>query len=998
MKWRTPEQAGLQPLGALPPLGRAERWQVGQSARRAAAANGTADGELWRLPAGDPSRSELRWGMARGIGPFSLAGEDEHGSWYVKKTTSRTLGSWLKSAPDPVAGLRLFERLAQLLDSCERKGIFPGPLLPDAVLVDEGGSEPLLVAEAWLRELVAAPPATLAPERHNLRFFPPEQAAGAEWDARANRYAFGLYFYQLLAGEPAFAGQGLRLSLEARSQQTPAALAAERARLLPPGVQSLALRLLSPESAERPPSARAILQELGRYTQARGVAAEAAPLRHEASPPAPAVAHAAGRRALPLSLLALLVGALLAALAVGARGVGQRDTPSTGRRDALRGASSANDCASCHPRHSDEWRGSVMGHAATSPLFQALEQLITEQIGRDADCPDGAGVLRPAGGGACRDRKTGLPLTGSGGEGWCSNCHLPNIQLTQGPAEFRALEPRSPTHAPLAELVPAVTLEGIGCAVCHQAAGPVTAGAERRGEYEGNPFWTSTVSGRRFDFRPEAARGQHGIANSGYRLDPSVFLASAAPRDAELVPGGAHQRTPASARRYQRSSEFCGSCHDVRLFGTDVLGAARGEHFKRLRNGYSEWADWARGRERRGQSAPSCVDCHMSSFPGVCLPDPRAGARRDRGCPPGTRFEARAPGTLPQGQSATDSAAPSPQHPHFLSGVEVPLDPRLTVVGEEDGLLDAGGLPLGSRGRRDLMLAATLRLEIGRLERRGSRLSVPLSVENVAAGHRVPGGFSQERELWLHVAVRDGNDRLVYEVGAVRGAADDLGDKRFLRVNTDDRLLYAQGRPLGLFGADVADGPDAPRWSPPPELGGRRFRGRGLINFQNGFLRCVKCIGRLTSDGRCEALPGQDFSRAARYDDAAYDADTGDCNSNLRGREALLEVFFPVGALDAGRGILKAPDAIIDTRSLAPEEPALYVYDLDVGRAQGPFRVEARLLFRAFPPYLLRAFIDYERAQAERGKRPSGPLIDERALERLDVVELAHVSSSGGST
>ncbi len=38
-----------------------------------------------------------------------------------------------------------------------------------------------------------------------------------------------------------------------------------------------------------------------------------------------------------------------------------------------------------------------MAHAATSPLFQSLEQLITEQVGRSQDCPDGAGILRPAG-------------------------------------------------------------------------------------------------------------------------------------------------------------------------------------------------------------------------------------------------------------------------------------------------------------------------------------------------------------------------------------------------------------------------------------------------------------------------------------------------------------------------------------------------------------------------------------------------------------------------
>ena len=104
----------------------------------------------------------------------------------------------------------------------------------------------------------------------------------------------------------------------------------------------------------------------------------------------------------------------------------------------------------------------------------------------------------------------------------------------------------------------------------------------------------------------------------------------------------------------------------------------------------------------------------------------------------------------------------------------------------------------------------------------------------------------------MHLRVTDGAGSVVYEVGRVDRDDEDLRDKLFLRVTTDDRALDGRGRPLGLFGADVADGPDVPRWNPPPDLGGTRFRGRGLINFQNGFLRCVVCIGEI--DG-ARALP-----------------------------------------------------------------------------------------------------------------------------------------------
>ena len=67
-----------------------------------------------------------------------------------------------------------------------------------------------------------------------------------------------------------------------------------------------------------------------------------------------------------------------------------------------------------------------MAHSVRSPLFQALEILIQEQVGRDRDCPEGAGILRAAGSrGACRDPQSGLEVTGSGGALWCVNCHAP---------------------------------------------------------------------------------------------------------------------------------------------------------------------------------------------------------------------------------------------------------------------------------------------------------------------------------------------------------------------------------------------------------------------------------------------------------------------------------------------------------------------------------------------------------------------------------------------
>jgi hypothetical protein len=179
-----------------------------------------------------------------------------------------------------------------------------------------------------------------------------------------------------------------------------------------------------------------------------------------------------------------------------------------------------------------------------------------------------------------------------------------------------------------------------------------------------------------------------------------------------------------------------------------------------------------------------------------------------------------------------------------------------------------------------------------------------------------------------------------------------------------------------------------PRWSPEPAEGGSTFRGLGLISLQNGFYRCVRCIGIIDGRGQCQPGPGQGFLRADRFADGDYDLDSGACGSNLSGRAALFETYFPIGALDASRGITRGPDAILDTRSLPPHVPTRFQYELDI-RDRGPLRVRARLLFRAFPPFLLEAFASYELAQARRGKRPSGPLLDREALSRLEIVELS---------
>lgn len=950
----------------------ADLGAVGRAQRRRAATL-----EVWSFAPGDGALAAklVTFGDA-GAGGFVSSAEDEAGLYAVRRSPTQTLDGLPRGARlDGPSALAKVRDLARALAFCESRAVFPGPLRPaDVALGSVGRPDAFLLLEGWVRALLGEPASatTTAP---SPRWTPPEQVAGAPWDNAGNRYVLGLVAYRLVAGAHPFSGMGLRDAMTAQVGAPPPFEEAI-ARELRPGMQSFVLALLDPEPSRRPAAAAAIVarcEELLRHAPlVRAPRVTAVPVAETVA--APATITTRRRSWLPIVPIAIGLAFAGAGLATARPVV----APATVVHATVRPLTqtTAETCAPCHARQVAEWQRSVMAHAAKSPLFGALESAVEEQVGRDDRCPGGAGVLRRAGGDVCRDAKTGLPITGTGGEHWCVNCHAAGDN-----AGASAVPPWSTTQKPLRDLLPAAAQEGISCAVCHETIGPVHATG-----YQGNPTWTSPFSGNVFPSRPEDASGQRGIANSGYLLDPGVFLATALGTGPRV-----HRRPPAETTRYLRSSEFCGACHDVRLFGTDAVGVKdRGDHFKRLRNAYSEWKSWSDAERVAGRSAATCQDCHMSLYPGVCVPG--AGALAAEGCPTGTRFEARRPGEKARGMVAATSA-PSAVTSHWFSSVDLPLADEFPDAWATTTALDDSGVPIGLEARRLQLLRHTFRFAVA-VERSGNTLTVPIEIENVGAGHRVPAGFSQERETWVELTVRDGRGDVVYEVGKLASDDADLRDKVFLRVGIGEDTRDGKGRPLGVFGADVVDGPDHPRWSPNPTFGGTTFRGQGLVNLQNGFLRCVKCIGVVDADGRCEAGAGQGRTRADRFDDGAYDLDTGECRSNLTATNAFLETFFPVGALDADRGVVKAPDAILDQRSAAPGVTLRYVYELDTTGRTGPFRAEARLRFRPFPPFLLRTFADYEARKAAEGKRPSGAQVTTKMLARNHPIDLAEATAA----
>jgi hypothetical protein len=993
---------------ALDPIGRASRFAC-------VLATGTP-AELWCFAASEAGvvKKLVQLGLAGAFGFDVGFGSDDEGAFVLRRVPARTLDGLGKGERlDGLTALAKVRDLARALAACEKSAIFPGPMRPaDVVLSSAGRTEAWLAADGYVRALCGdARTASGSSSGPSPRWTPPEQAGGAPWDSAANRYVLGLVAYRLVAGAHPFSGIGLRDAMRAQSSAPPP-FDDDAARALRPGTQSLILAMLDPDATKRPGSAEEIARRCeeivreGEPAKAVGRAPEAtAPRAPALAPPrAPAPALALAPRRALLTALPIAVGLLVAIVGLvtsrASTAPPPASTPIAIATQKPLERTTADACAGCHTRQVTEWQRSVMAHAAKSPLFGALESVVEEQVGRDARCPNGAGVLRRASGDVCRDDKTGLTITGAGGEHWCVNCHAAGDNLATKVPAWSAQSfgggGASNARKPLKDLLSSAAMEGISCAVCHQTIGPVHAnGAARSGEYEGNATWTSFTTGAVFRMRPEDGTGVSGIGNSGYLLDSSSFLART------LGPGGAgdpivHRRTPADAKSYLGSSEFCGACHDVRLFGTDSLGVReKGEHFKRLRNAYSEWKTWADTEKIAGRRAASCQDCHMSLYPGVCVAGagPAAGAGKD-GCPTGFHFASRAPGEKARGMVASSSSEPRAIASHYFTSVDLPLSTEFDDKWANDTTLDVSGSPIGLELRRRQLLTHTFKFGLGRATRSGGQLEIPIEVQNTGAGHRVPAGFSQEREIWVELSVTDARGGVVYDVGRISDDDADLRDKAFVRVSTRDDNFDFKGKPQGVFGADVVDGPDVPRWNPNPVFGGTTFRGKGLVNFQNGFLRCVKCIGFIDRDGKCQAGPGQGRTRADRFDDGLYDLDTGECRSNLSGSNAFFETYFPVGALDADRGVAKAPDAILDTRSVPPGPVIRYTYELDTAGHPAPYVVHAKLRFRPFPPFLLRAFADYEARKAAAGLRPSGALLTTSMLKRNHPIDLAEASTT----
>ena len=313
----------------------------------------------------------------------------------------------------------------------------------------------------------------------------------------------------------------------------------------------------------------------------------------------------------------------------------------------------------------------------------------------------------------------------------CRECHP--TQVAEWEQSMHAYAALSPVFDAMAGKAWRDTSGQVGtfCTGCHSPLGTL----------QGEPGWTEAADRSDLSRRGVSCDACHtAVGHTGLVGNNEII------RD----PHGAKQGPfddPVSAMRHDSeqsdfltSSEMCGSCHDVFMEpGLDIEEA------------YSEYQESPAYEE-----GVRCQDCHMGSDPGV------AGDRE------------YGPAAYVDGLDTPDREISS----HRFIG------PDLALIDEfpyPDDLEASAAAQLEYKEQVQRLLENSVELNGVRASKgeEDGILHLEVDVASKTTGHRVPTGFTSERQLWVQVILtvpreEDGNEWL--EELSVTGAMDSNGD------------------------------------------------------------------------------------------------------------------------------------------------------------------------------------------------------------------------------
>jgi hypothetical protein len=251
---------------------------------------------------------------------------------------------------------------------------------------------------------------------------------------------------------------------------------------------------------------------------------------------------------------------------------------------------------------------------------------------------------------------------------------------------------------------------------------------------------------------------------------------------------------PASTFQHESSfgdfigqSAHCGSCHDV--MHNSAL----------LEKSFAQWSN-SPYKERTDQ----CQDCHMPRY---------------------------------SGQAAVGGPFRETLRRHNFPAVTIPLVSFPNRGYQEEGV------------RRFLRTAARMTVLLPERAQAGAELSLKVKVKNSGAGHNLPTGLSNERQMWIEVTVLGEDGQAVFRSGNLDENLDLLDQHSKLQpladrwlVTFSDRFLNARGEevPFVTQATQVEERSLKPLEERtasyavplPPSLGGSRVKARVRLLFR----------------------------------------------------------------------------------------------------------------------------------------------------------------------